>query len=313
MITCHRKYLEERCVQRGYALDAVMSCVVSQNGDLWTIDIDHPAFPQERVGALSFKCVKDCTTPEFACVEGECCTEHSDGTNSCQKCCDQESCGHPYAMDDNCNCTCQYPCPSSDPYVIDGVESKDSFVGAWKSSGSCYLLDNVCYQDFCRDRYWCPTLSGDGKSPPERCYQGTNEDCETRSCNDCLICNFYTVTVDANQHLRTPLGPSMAAGQYITTSHAGSVTDCPTCPSNPSPFGLAIFAADGTTALGSPLTNWQMTTAGQLYFRNSTDDETVNGCAPATPSCASSNNNSGTHTILMRVCNQQSFEPMPNP
>lgn len=46
MITCHRSHLEARCVERGYTLDEVMPCVVSQDGDEWTIDVDHPAYPR---------------------------------------------------------------------------------------------------------------------------------------------------------------------------------------------------------------------------------------------------------------------------
>jgi len=46
MTTCHRSHLEARCVERGYAIDEVMPCVVSQNGDEWTIDVDHPAYPR---------------------------------------------------------------------------------------------------------------------------------------------------------------------------------------------------------------------------------------------------------------------------
>jgi hypothetical protein len=42
MISCHRSHLESRCRERGYALEEVMSCVVSQDGDQWTIDVDHP-------------------------------------------------------------------------------------------------------------------------------------------------------------------------------------------------------------------------------------------------------------------------------
>jgi hypothetical protein len=45
MITCHRKFLEARCIERGYTLDEVMPCVISQNGDEWTIDINHPQYP----------------------------------------------------------------------------------------------------------------------------------------------------------------------------------------------------------------------------------------------------------------------------
>ena len=47
MTTCHRAFLESRCRERGYTLDEVMPCVVSQDGDQWTIDVDHPAYPRE--------------------------------------------------------------------------------------------------------------------------------------------------------------------------------------------------------------------------------------------------------------------------
>lgn len=46
MTTCHRSHLEMRCNERGYTLDEVMPCVVSQDGDEWTIDVDHPAYPR---------------------------------------------------------------------------------------------------------------------------------------------------------------------------------------------------------------------------------------------------------------------------
>jgi hypothetical protein len=46
MNTCDRSLLEARCRERGYTLDEVMPCVVSQNGDFWTIDVDHPAYPR---------------------------------------------------------------------------------------------------------------------------------------------------------------------------------------------------------------------------------------------------------------------------
>jgi hypothetical protein len=46
MITCNRSHLAARCTERGYTLDEVMPCVVAQDGDEWTIDVDHPAFPR---------------------------------------------------------------------------------------------------------------------------------------------------------------------------------------------------------------------------------------------------------------------------
>jgi len=45
-ITCHSRELLARCEERGYALGEVMDCVVSQDGDQWTIDIEHPAYPR---------------------------------------------------------------------------------------------------------------------------------------------------------------------------------------------------------------------------------------------------------------------------
>lgn len=46
MITAHYRHLVARCQQRGYTLDEVMPCVVAQDGDQWTIDVDHPAYPK---------------------------------------------------------------------------------------------------------------------------------------------------------------------------------------------------------------------------------------------------------------------------
>jgi hypothetical protein len=46
MTTCHRLHLEARCRERGYTLDEVLPCVVSQDGDEWTIDVEHPAYPR---------------------------------------------------------------------------------------------------------------------------------------------------------------------------------------------------------------------------------------------------------------------------
>jgi hypothetical protein len=51
MITCNRLHLEARCTERGYTLDEVLPCVVSQDGDEWTIDVDHRAYP--RVSRLA--------------------------------------------------------------------------------------------------------------------------------------------------------------------------------------------------------------------------------------------------------------------
>ena len=46
MITCHRSHLEQRCRERGYTLDEVLPCVVSQDGDDWTIDTESEFYPR---------------------------------------------------------------------------------------------------------------------------------------------------------------------------------------------------------------------------------------------------------------------------
>lgn len=48
MKSVHRKFLAARCNERGYALADVMGCVVKQDGDQWTVDVDHPAYPRAK-------------------------------------------------------------------------------------------------------------------------------------------------------------------------------------------------------------------------------------------------------------------------
>jgi hypothetical protein len=47
MITCHIKHLAARCRQRGYTLDEVRPCIVSEDGDQITVDETHPAYPRQ--------------------------------------------------------------------------------------------------------------------------------------------------------------------------------------------------------------------------------------------------------------------------
>lgn len=47
MISCRRHHLELRCRQRGYTLDEVRACIVSEDGDDIVVDIEHPAYPRE--------------------------------------------------------------------------------------------------------------------------------------------------------------------------------------------------------------------------------------------------------------------------
>ena len=47
MIVCHLHHLQQRAAERGYTWEQVMPCVVAQDGDQWTIDVDHPAYPRQ--------------------------------------------------------------------------------------------------------------------------------------------------------------------------------------------------------------------------------------------------------------------------
>ena len=50
MIRCRLQHLEARCRQRGYTLDEVRPCIVSEDGDWLTVDETHPAYPRAKPG-----------------------------------------------------------------------------------------------------------------------------------------------------------------------------------------------------------------------------------------------------------------------
>jgi hypothetical protein len=50
MIRCRLHHLEQRCRQRGYTLDEVRPCIVSQDGDQITVDETHAAYPRAKSG-----------------------------------------------------------------------------------------------------------------------------------------------------------------------------------------------------------------------------------------------------------------------
>lgn len=47
MISGPRSKFDDRYRQRGYTLDEVRPCIVSEDGDLVTVDETHPAYPRE--------------------------------------------------------------------------------------------------------------------------------------------------------------------------------------------------------------------------------------------------------------------------
>jgi hypothetical protein len=46
VIACHRSHLAARCHQRGYTLEEVRACIVSEDGDTITVDETHEAYPR---------------------------------------------------------------------------------------------------------------------------------------------------------------------------------------------------------------------------------------------------------------------------
>lgn len=52
MITGSRSHFLARCHQRGYTLEEVRPCIVSEDGDSITVDERHPSYPRERPPSL---------------------------------------------------------------------------------------------------------------------------------------------------------------------------------------------------------------------------------------------------------------------
>jgi len=48
IIVCDCSFLKARCLQRGYSIEEVMPCVISQHGEMWTIDTGHEKYPKVK-------------------------------------------------------------------------------------------------------------------------------------------------------------------------------------------------------------------------------------------------------------------------
>ena len=48
MIKCRLTDLEQRCQERGYTLEQVRPCIVSEDGDFITVDHTHDSYPHPR-------------------------------------------------------------------------------------------------------------------------------------------------------------------------------------------------------------------------------------------------------------------------
>ena len=49
IVECHKSFFLSRCQQRNVSIEDAMPCVVSQDGDVWKIDTEHPAYPSRSV------------------------------------------------------------------------------------------------------------------------------------------------------------------------------------------------------------------------------------------------------------------------
>lgn len=47
-LTAHKNHFFQRCIERAYEIEDAMKCVVKMDGDMWTIDVDHPSYPHPR-------------------------------------------------------------------------------------------------------------------------------------------------------------------------------------------------------------------------------------------------------------------------
>lgn len=53
MISCKLHHLESRCRERGYTINEVRSCIVSQDGDSIVVDEAHPSYPRPKLNKHS--------------------------------------------------------------------------------------------------------------------------------------------------------------------------------------------------------------------------------------------------------------------
>ena len=50
MIACKLSDLYDRCGERGYSIEEVRGCIVSESGESIVVDETHPAYPHPRPG-----------------------------------------------------------------------------------------------------------------------------------------------------------------------------------------------------------------------------------------------------------------------
>lgn len=90
MIKAHKNELITKCKERLYTVDEVMPCVVEKNGDMWTIDVDHPAYPMEMKKGVGTELKKILSTIGIHATPNCSCTSravlmNSKGVDWCRK------------------------------------------------------------------------------------------------------------------------------------------------------------------------------------------------------------------------------------
>ncbi|NBT57692.1 hypothetical protein EBT16_02795 [bacterium] len=159
-------------MERGRSLGEVMGCVVARDGDVWTVDPSHPDYPSAKVGALSFICLPDCNSAEFACGPGLCCVENpATGGNDCVSCSSSSS-GSSSSEESSSSSSSDAGCAFYNTY--------GQYVGCcgilyWKDAGfgssqECKDWFNSSGQG-CYDNWWCDDccVPGDCASRPTPC------------------------------------------------------------------------------------------------------------------------------------------------
>lgn len=74
VISCHLSHLEARCRERGYTLDEVRACIVSEDGDQITVDETHHAYPRQHGPGTELKSLlagwpfRIVSTPDCKCT-----------------------------------------------------------------------------------------------------------------------------------------------------------------------------------------------------------------------------------------------------
>jgi hypothetical protein len=127
MISAHKNFFIQRCLERGYEVKDAMACVSKMEGDIWTIDENHPAYPRVR--------------PEHAATEGQAFRRpkpvaqkppatpaigHGPGTEL-----KRLLAGFPFYIKTTPNCRCNARAKQMDVWGIEGCEERVELIVGW--------------------------------------------------------------------------------------------------------------------------------------------------------------------------------------